>query len=110
MRVVNTNAVSYQSQKPEMCLDISEKEKKKKYLYACLNERQKFTPFVTSVDLLLGFKAEATLKYIASHPVTKWKDPYSRTCGYVKIRVAITIVRAIHCCNRGARLWRPKSV
>ena len=57
MRVVNNDAVSYQFQTPEKCLDTAEREKKKKYLHTCLNERWNLTPFVDSVDGLLGFKA-----------------------------------------------------
>ena len=46
MRVVNTDAVSYQSKTPEKCLDTAERKNKKKYLHTCLNESQHFTPFV----------------------------------------------------------------
>ena len=53
-----------------------------------------FTPFVASVDSLLGVEAEATLKCIASHLATKWEGSYSSTYGYMKSRLAITIVRA----------------
>ena len=61
MRIVNTDATSYQSQKPEKCLEASEKEKKKNYLDTCINQRQNFTPFIDSVDVLIGVEAEATL-------------------------------------------------
>ena len=44
---VNTDAVSYQSNTPEKCLDTAEQEKKRKYLAVCLNERRQFTSFVT---------------------------------------------------------------
>ena len=40
--------------------------------------------------------ADATLKHIASCLTTKWKQPYSRTCGYVKSTVAITLAHATH--------------
>ena len=76
MCVVNNAAVSNQSKTPETCPDIAEREKKKKYIHARLNKRQQFTPFVASVDGLLGVEAEATLKRIASHIATKWKKPY----------------------------------
>ena len=64
------------------------------YLEACLKQRQHFSPFVVSVDGLLGVEATATLKRIASRLATKWKQHYSKTCGYVKSRVAIPLVRA----------------
>ena len=61
MRVVNTDAVSYQSKTPEKCLETAKREKKKKYLNAYLNDHQHFTPFVALVDGPLGVEAEATL-------------------------------------------------
>ena len=68
------------------------------YLEACLQQRQHFSPFVASVDGLLGMETTATLKRIASRLATKWNQPYSNTCGYVKSRVAIILVRATNCC------------
>ena len=75
------------------------------YLEACLQQRRHFSPFVASVDGLLGVEATATLKRIASLLTTKWRQPYSKTCRYVKSRVAITLVRATHRCLRGS--WVP---
>ena len=66
------------------------------YLEAFLQQRRHLSPFFDSVDGLLGVEATATLKRIASRLATKWKQPYSKTCGYVKSRVAITLVRATH--------------
>ena len=110
MHVVNADAVSYHSRTPEKFQETAECEKKKKYLNACLKERRHFTPYVASVDGLLGVEAEATLKRIAICLTQNWKEPYSRTCGYVKSIVTITLVRAIHLCIRGARFRRPASV
>ena len=74
------------------------------YLEACLKQRRHFSPFVASVDGLLGVEATATLKRIASRLATKWKQSYSKMCGYVKIKIVITLVRATHCCMRGSRV------
>ena len=74
------------------------------YLEACLQQRRHFSPFVASVDRLLGVEATAALKRIASRLDTKWKQPYSKMCGYVKSRVAITLVRATQRCLRGSRV------
>ena len=55
----------------------------------------------------MGFvllEATATLKRIASRLATKWWQPYSKTCGYVKSRVAITLVLSTHCCLHGSRV------
>ena len=68
------------------------------YLEACLQQRRHFSPFVTLVERLLGMEETATLKRIASRLTTKWNQSYSKTCGYVKGRIAINLVRATHCC------------
>ena len=74
------------------------------YLEACLQQRQHFSPFVASVNGLLGVEATDTLKRIASRLATKWRQPYSKTCVYVKSRVAINLVRATHHCLRGSQV------
>ena len=104
MRVVNTDALTYQLKDPEKFLHEAEKGKKKMYLEACLQQRRHFSSFVASVDGLLGVEATATLKRLASRLATKWKQSYSKTCGYVKSRIAITLVRATHRCIRGSRV------
>ena len=98
MRVVNTDAKSYWEKSPERCLEEAERGKKKMYLGACPQQRQHCSPFVASVDVILGVETTATLKRIASRLASKWKQPYSKTCGYVKIRIVITLVRATHQC------------
>ena len=104
MRVVNTDAESYWEKSPERCLEEAERIKKKMYLEAFLQQRRHFSTFVASVDGLLGVEATATLKRIASRLASKWKQTYSKTCGYVKSRIAITLVRATHRCIRGSRV------
>ena len=104
IRVVNTDALSYLKKAPEKCLHEAEKGKNNMYLEACLQQRRHFSPFVASVDGLLGVEVTATLKRISSGLATKWRQPYSKTCGYVKSRVAITLVPATHCCLRGSRV------
>ena len=71
MRVVNTDAVSYQSKTLEKCLETLKRKKNSKYLNACLNDHRHFTPSIALVDGLLGFKAEATLKRISSRLTQK---------------------------------------
>ena len=74
------------------------------YLEAYLQKRRQFSPFAASVDRFLGVEATATLKRLASRLATKWRQPYSKTYGYVKSRIAITLVRATHCCIPGYRV------
>ena len=104
MRVVNTYAKSHSAKTPEKCLQEVERAKKKMYLKACLQQRRHFPPFDASVDGLLGVEETATLKRIASRLTSKWRQPYSRTCGYVKIRIAITLMQATHRCIQGSRV------
>ena len=75
------------------------------YPEACFQKRRHFSPFVASVDGLLGVEATATLKMLASRLATKWKQSYYKTCGYVNSRIAITFVHATHQCIRGS--WVP---
>ena len=77
MRVVNTDALSFVRKTPEKCLHKAERGKKKMYLEACVQQRRHLSPFVASVDGLLGVKATATLKRIASRLTTKWWQNYS---------------------------------
>ena len=104
MRVVNTDALSYVCRSPEKCHHGAERGKKKKYLEACLQQRRHFSPFLASVYGLLGVETTVNLKRIASHLATKWRQTYSKTCGYVKSRVTITLVRATHRCLRESRV------
>ena len=45
MRVVNTDALTYQQKEPEKFLHEEEKGKKNMYLEACLQQRRHFSPF-----------------------------------------------------------------
>ena len=74
------------------------------YLEACLQQCRHFSPFFASLDGLLGMEATATLKRLVICLSTKWKQSYSETCGYVKSRIVITLVRATHRCIRGSRV------
>ena len=63
---------------------------------ACLQKRRHFYFSVASFDRLVGVELAATLNRIGSRLTTKWRKPYSRTCGYVKSMIAITLVLATH--------------
>ena len=103
MRVMNTDAKSYAGKQPEKCLQEAERTKKQIYLEACLQQLRHFSPFFALVDGLMGMEAEATLKRTASCLTKNWQQPYSRMCGYIKSRIAITFLRATHQCIRGYR-------
>ena len=54
MRVVNNGARSQRTKDPERSLQEAERGKKWMYLEACLQQRRHFSPFVASVDGLMG--------------------------------------------------------
>jgi hypothetical protein len=85
-------------------LEAHEKEKKKKYLKPCLEQRRHFIPFVVSTDDLIGKEAKTFLKKLSSLLAEKWEKPYSVVCGYVNAQVSIAIVQATHRCLRGSRI------
>ena len=74
------------------------------YLEACLQQRRHLSPFFASVDGLLGVEATANLKTLASRLDTKWRQTYSKTCGYANIRISNNLVRATHRFIRGSRV------
>ena len=92
MRVVNTDTKYHSEKAPIKCLQKVERENKKIYLEAYLQQR------------LLDVKAAATLRRIASRLAKKWQQTYFRTCGYVNSRIATTLVWATHRCIRGSRV------
>ena len=75
VHVVKTDALSHRNKSTEKCLQMAEKEKKKKYLESCLQQHRHFYPFVVSADGLLEVEVEATLKFTAIHLAMKWKHP-----------------------------------
>ena len=104
VRVTDNDAKSNISKDPAKVLDAHEKEKKRKYLKSCLEQRRHFTPFVVSTDGLIGKEAKTLLKKLSSLLADKWEKPYSVVCGYVNAQLSIAIVRATHHCLRGSRI------
>ena len=104
IRVVNTDDNSHSGKPQDKFLQEAERAKKQMYLEACLQQLRHFSLFVALVDGLLGVEATETLKRISSCLEKKWRQPYSRTCGYVKSMIAITLVRATHRYIQGSRV------
>ena len=65
MHVMNTDTKSHLAKTSEKCLQEAERAKKKIYLEECLQKCRHISPFVASVDRLIGVEATATLKRIA---------------------------------------------
>ena len=80
-----------------------EVEKKKKCLDPCLKHRRCFTPFVVSCEGMLGREADVFLKNLAKKLASKWERPRSRTTAFIRIRFAISMVRAKNRYTIGSR-------
>ncbi|CAB9523169.1 expressed unknown protein [Seminavis robusta] len=104
VRVINLDAASHCRKDPDKVLRNGERDKKRKYLDACLSQRRHFTPFVVSADGLLGTEAEALAKRISALLAAKWERPYSVVRGNVNARLSLDILRARHLCMRGSRV------
>ena len=103
VRVTDTDAKSNLSSPPATVLAKHERQKKKKYLANCLEQRRTFLPFVASTDGLLGFEAKNLLKQISNKLVDKWQQPYSVVRGMLNARISLALVRSQSFCLRGAR-------
>jgi hypothetical protein len=64
--ITDVDAKSQQSKDPHKALEAHEIEKKKKYLKACLKQRQYFSLFVASTDGLLGKELRTLLKKLSA--------------------------------------------
>ena len=60
-----------------------------------------FTPFVVSVDGVLG---NVLIKRLAEKIAFKWEKSLSEVMGWVRARMAFAILRATNTCRR--RKWR----
>jgi hypothetical protein len=60
--VTDTYTKPYHHRDPAEVIATQEKEKKWKYLEACLEQRHHFTPFVSSTNDLLGREATTFAK------------------------------------------------
>jgi hypothetical protein len=104
VRVTDLDCKSSRNTDPDKVLKRHERQKKAKYLQACLKQRRSFVPFVVSTDGMLGYEANNLIKRIAGMLAEKWDLPYSQTCGLLRARVSIAIARATHLCLRGSRV------
>ena len=103
MRITDTDAKSYRKKDFGKVLSQHEKEKKDKYLRTCLELRKDFTPMVYSVDGIAGREAQNAEKRLATHLASKWNRGYSQMVYYVRVRMAIAVVRANSLLIRGSR-------
>eukprot|EP00957_Ditylum_brightwellii_P034670 2628177-Ditylum_brightwellii.AAC.1 len=101
IRITDTDAKSHILHPLETLLAGKEKEKKGKYLIACLDQNQHFSPFVVSVNGILGKEAAMGLMQLSRKLAIKWDCPISQATNYVKTMMSLSIVRATNRCLRG---------
>lgn len=101
--ITNTERRSHRNTKPLKVLANQEKEKRKKYEKSCHEQRKDFSPMVYSIDGMAGLLTRGVEKRLASHLAWKWKREYSEMCGYIRARMAISVVRANTLMWRGSR-------
>mmetsp|Transcript_13619 Transcript_13619/g.19848 ORF Transcript_13619/g.19848 Transcript_13619/m.19848 type:complete len:155 (-) Transcript_13619:31-495(-) len=104
VRITDSDAKSYRNRTIANHLKAQEAEKKKKYHFLCQENRKNFSPFVATVDGVLGREAKMVLKQIARALATKWSCPHSQAQNYVNTMISVAIVRATHRCLRGSRV------
>ena len=104
VRLTDTDQDTYLPHSPFDAIEHQENEKKKKYAKKCLEQRRNFTPFVVSVDGMLGKEAQAFLKHLAYLYVDKWDLTYSKVRGYLNAKISVACLRAAHRCLRGSRV------
>jgi hypothetical protein len=60
-----------------------ERPKKKKYMQPCFDQQHHFTPFVVSVDGLVGKNERTVIKTLAENQAQKTGKLYSHLCGFL---------------------------
>ena len=103
IQAVDMDAPSYVKRTVEAALQTAEQEKKKKYLEAVQTRRATFSPFVVSVDGVLGHEVKLLIKRLAEKIAYKWEKSLSELTGWVRARMAFAILRATNLCLRGSR-------
>ena len=75
---------------------------------AAVEERRaSFTPFVVSVDGVLGHDTQHLIKRLCDQIAMKWEKSHSEVMIWVRARIAFAILRATNLCLRGSRVkWR----
>ena len=90
VRISNLDAIQ-----PSFQTFCHEREKKKEYVQACLDQRRRFSPFRVSCDGVLGNEAKVLQYYKTLQEASSRKSgkSYSETTNVMKSRMSIAIVR-----------------
>ena len=104
VRLTDTDQRTWRGRSVEKAILAQEREKKEKYLSDCQAARMDFTPFVVSVDGVLGREASMFLKRLTQHLAGRWEAAPSQIANYINTKMSISVLRATHQCLRGSRL------
>ena len=111
IRVIDTDAQSYQSHSPQSVLASAEAEKKCKYSTACSDRRASFTPLCFSIDGLLGCEADVFLKQLANRLFDTWDRSFSDVLWWICLKLAFSLLHAVAACLHGSHTkWRSLGV
>jgi hypothetical protein len=106
VRIANLDSPSYIFQDPEKVLQQQETAKRQKYKDICETRRESFHPFIASTDGMLASEATKILQHLAHITAKKTQKPYSAIVKHLRLRIAITLVKAAHHCLRASRKKR----
>ena len=81
-----------------LCYFHRARKKKRKYSTAVEGRHATFTPFVVSVDVVLGHDAQHLMKRLGDQIALKWEKSHSVVMGWVRARLAFAILRATNLC------------
>jgi hypothetical protein len=79
---------------------------RQKYQDICETRGESFHPFIASADGMLAPEATKILQHLAHITANKTQKPYSAIVKHLRLRIAITLVKAVHHCLRASRKKR----
>ena len=106
VRVTDMDASSYVNRSVAAVLASAEEEKKHKYLSAAESWRTSFTPFVISVDGVLGHEALMFLQCLSERLSVGWGKSYGHVLMWIHVCLSFAVIRATNLCLRGSRVRR----
>ncbi|MGL5814518.1 MAG: reverse transcriptase domain-containing protein, partial [Aeromonas sp.] len=106
VRITNLDSLTSRTRDAATILQRHETEKRRRYQDICASRRESFHPFVASTDGMLAPEATRILQHLAEIMARKQQRPYSAIMKHLRLRLAITLVKAVHHCLRGSRKKR----
>ena len=98
--ITNLDSSTSRARGPLKVLQQHEADKRRKYHAICASRRESFHPFVASADGLLAPAATQLLQRLAALTADRQQKPYSIVMQHLRLRIAITLVKAVNHCLR----------